>query len=695
MKRKIIPLIIVLVLLASILSGCTLFVLNEERDYNQTLATVNHKGMDGIVTKGEFLDYYAQNAQIYQQYYQWSITKCVDEFIVSLAKKEIMLIEARSYFASLNSSLKIDDDIMKFLGFDEQKWVIEQSNKMFKDAFDAELKKINSEEKANSGNNDTEEEDKDALAPRPTQPKEEEENEFVSDGSITESDIPKSYIPQMEEDKKNLSDNEKKALKELNKSLSDQYKDYKYFEVQQAEARLLKKYQEIKQSGIEISNADLVSKYNFNFNADKLAYKTDSAYKTAFEKNDDTVILYHNGQYVRVKSVLIKFSKTQQSILTTLQETYKGDDYKSTLDKYRAALVFGDLDMPFAVDEKHLGLYVNVSNLKYDKDAICEDKDCICKDCENSEDYKKENVCEIDREQTKDGKFIVVDGCSCVACENNAYERFNVPYMEILDEMATAIAKAGNDADAEYNTKFGAPDMDASKIAGKKFFIAEAKLKEFDNWIFKINDDEGMFDGKEYTETPQYKDSSYVVEYTALVRALLETKNGMGTMTTNASSYTVITSSKETKDIPIYKNSEGNMAYIINDFGVHIVMISSLAIDESINTVSDADGENVQIIKEIKDNVNPNKPKDTFYSLKQNAFVSYDKKTGKALTVLENLNKTMEETAKNDVYGKYEFRFFAAFGDDFFSKNNKSVSKNKSVYNQLLKLTGADKEAKV
>ena len=52
--KKFLAVILVTIIAITVFAGCDVITKNEERDYNQSLATVKYAGLTSTVTKGEF-----------------------------------------------------------------------------------------------------------------------------------------------------------------------------------------------------------------------------------------------------------------------------------------------------------------------------------------------------------------------------------------------------------------------------------------------------------------------------------------------------------------------------------------------------------------------------------------------------------------------------------------------------------------
>lgn len=682
MSKKVIAVALILIMSVALLTSCNLFTINEERDYNQELATLSYKNLTATITKGEFQDYFNQNAAIYVQYYQWTALDCVEAFMTSLAKREILLMEARLKYAAVKGVDAATTSVYDLLDKDEQAWVVNRTNKQFSDSVDAELKTLIADDRTNI------EDDEDALEPRKQKEKEDLYSSYKKDAL---TDIPVKYFDDFDANKGNKTANEIKAVEKIKNNLEKTRKDYDYYLTQQAESRLLNKYKEDQQSTIEVSDEEIVEKYKLVLNEQELTNITDSAYKSALDGTN--TLVYHKGQYVKVKSILLKFTEQQDAILKAIKAQYPGDDYAREVEKYRYNLVFGNNsgnnNFPFAVDKKYIGLRVNISNPDYNPDAECNDEKCTCPSCIKNPDNKGKDqadydVCKIDREQTdENGYLIPVDGCKCVACVNNAYIKYNVPFIEVLDMINTAVAQAGAVAEAEYNSKY----TDGNDL-GKQLYIIEKRIEAFEEQIYLFNDDSGMFEGKDYIGTPEGKSSDYVTEYTALIRALINNSEGAGAMATTLDNYSVggtdVAIYSQNTAVEINGSSQNfKMSYIINDYGVHIVMVTSYPVDTKINDPANIT-EKVVTIDGVEEK---------YYTLGLDAVIGFDSDKGIALTVRDKIKNEILEIKKSTSYNSWELKFFKdLYGDDLFDKANKdSVSVNQGVYDQILTWSGADK----
>lgn len=712
MKKKLVLIVAVVLALSMLLAGCNMFVVNAERDYDQVLASVEYKGMVGEIKKGEFGEYFAQNFQTYNYYYNMKAEEAGDLFVSNIAKQKMILalaVEKRANsnvdltkFNAINVANVKKDDVTKgydvysayllsLLNPDEQKYVKEATNKMFEDSFKdivAEYEEANKVQESD----DDKEEIKLPKNARPSKPKK-EEKEFVADSKVTQADVDaiKAFFDNKKPDDQ-LSKEEIDAYKDLNKSLEKQYKTYSYYLAKQAESRLMTEYSEqYKFSGT------IEDKYSITVNSQKQIYKEASKFKSDFEAGSE-ILIYNNGQYAKVKSILLKFSDDQTKMLDLFKKKYSEDSYIKLSD-LREMLVFGSYlggseEIPVEIKESLLGLKVYKSNPDYDANKdIVEPKEDAYEDDKQTGNYP----------YLVNKDYVKADG-------EEEFARYQFEFLDVVAEIGQAIIKAGEDAKTEYAEKY----PNSNDEIGKLMFINQKKNEVFADLLYSFNDDDGMFQGKDYIETPFGNKSDYVAEYAGLVRQLVLDNGTAGSVMVDASegvafgSYNLYKTTAKVgdDDITIYTDKENKISFIVNDFGVHIVMLTGVAIDEGYNGKIDSSEAKYTRFENAEFDMTPFsqysdaekeivKKQNSFFVLNKNAYVSFDKKTGKALTVEEALNNKFKEKADTYVYSTYEKSLFEMYGEKLFDKADDVVVEgfeefrfdtklNKSIYNKIV-----------
>lgn len=584
MKKKLLAMILIVAVVATLLTGCTLFPVDEGRDYHQVVATVDYKDMSKDVLKGDLLNYYVQYGGTYIYYYGWTEAETLEYLCTSLARQNLLLLYAKEYLATQADPDITDAEIaaMKaedFLTVDERRYCIEQTNKSFEESWRSLITELEEEQAANEGTTDEEEPEEEEtteeeeLEARPVRPEEEESDEYVDEGMTDAAQLPKGFMDTVQSEidaeadataRKNMST----ALKELQDNLASGFKDYAYYLNSQYETRILDKYSEALGDALpEIAEEELNARYNRLVSLDISKYTDEEAYASALESTSD--IYYHTTQgYSQVRSILLKFTDEQTDALKTI--TNMVGDNEDAVKAYRAILALGEdvagkMPSQFA-SLADLGIKVNVSNPDYD-----EEEDELA----------------------------------------DAYTDKGVDYKVILYAMADYIAAKVAAAAAATAARISGNDLELVK----QYAASEA----ITDWIYLVNDDTGMFDSESYVLSPSGSASSYVEEYTVLGRALAE-QQGIGSYAIPADSFTdgaaalaytaaegkeptailsavngktydiaseVVTSVDENREelsttVYTLKTEAGNtISFIVNDFGIHVIYVADKFLDAS------------------------------------------------------------------------------------------------------------------
>ena len=139
MKRKLLAIVMILAVLAMLFAGCSLFTVDEYRDYHQVVATVRYKDMSKDVLKGELLLYYTQYGASYI-YYGWTEDETLSYLCETLSRQNLLLLHAKEYLARQADPDITDAEIAamsaeEFLTVDERRYCIEQTNASFEESF--------------------------------------------------------------------------------------------------------------------------------------------------------------------------------------------------------------------------------------------------------------------------------------------------------------------------------------------------------------------------------------------------------------------------------------------------------------------------------------------------------------------------------------------------------------------------------
>ena len=600
MKRKLLAIVIVVAVIASLTVGCSsgIFEIDGNRDYHQVVATVQYNQMSAPIYKGDVLVSYSQYAPIYMQYYGMSSEEIVEYLYQNLSRQKLVLLYAKDYLAKNDLGITDDAAIAKlsnedFLTVDEIRYCIEKTNKTFEDSWQQLISDLEDEQEQNSGDSDEEgektEEDEDLLEARPGREEEEESDEYVDQGLTDKNELPEKFVDYVNdkissEEDEDAQKNMQSALNDLNKNLESSYKDYDYYLNSYYETRILEKYEEMLGESLpEITDDEINTYYTKLKNTQISNYIDESAYSSAL--SSATNLIYHTTKgYSQVRSILLKFSEDQTAALENVQSLLEGND--TAIENYRALLALGS----DVVSSEELGIYENLTDNGIKVNV-------------SNPDYN------ADEDELKD-----------------AYTDLGVDYRVILYAMANDIAEKA-DKLVEAAKAQGITDADQLE-AVRNYALSEAVT----DWLYLVNDDDGMFESDTYTVTPDGSSSTYVEEYTVLARKLAAQgagsyynesadnfKEGVALSYTveegktptelleqaNGKTYSISSEVMKSTDendeelsttVYTLKTEEGNeISFIVNDYGIHVVFVKSLFLDDSqssaITEIKDEDGE--------------------------------------------------------------------------------------------------------
>lgn len=600
MKRKLLAIVIVVAVIASLTVGCSsgIFEIDGNRDYHQVVATVQYNQMSAPIYKGDVLVSYSQYAPIYMQYYGMSSEEVVEYLYQNLSRQKLVLLYAKDYLAKNDLGITDDAAIAKlsnedFLTVDEIRYCIEKTNKTFEDSWQQLISDLEDEQEQNSGDSDEEkeetEEDEDLLEARPGREEEEESDEYVDQGLTDKNELPEKFVDYVNdkissEEDEDAQKNMQSALNDLNKNLESSYKDYDYYLNSYYETRILEKYEEMLGESLPKITDDEINTYYTKLKNTQISnYIDESAYSSAL--SSATNLIYHTTKgYSQVRSILLKFSEDQTAALENVQSLLEGND--TAIENYRALLALGS----DVVNSEELGIYENLTDNGIKVNV-------------SNPDYN------ADEDELKD-----------------AYTDLGVDYRVILYAMANDIAEKA-DKLVEAAKAQGITDADQLE-AVRNYALSEAVT----DWLYLVNDDEGMFESDTYTVTPDGSSSTYVEEYTVLARKLAAQgagsyynesadnfKEGVALSYTveegktptelleqaNGKTYSISSEVMKSTDendeelsttVYTLKTEEGNeISFIVNDYGIHVVFVKSLFLDDSqssaITEIKDEDGE--------------------------------------------------------------------------------------------------------
>ena len=687
MKRKLLAIVIVVAVIASLTVGCSsgIFEIDGNRDYHQVVATVQYNQMSAPIYKGDVLVSYSQYAPIYMQYYGMSSEEVVEYLYQNLSRQKLVLLYAKDYLAKNDLGITDDAAIAKlsnedFLTVDEIRYCIEKTNKTFEDSWQQLISDLEDEQEQNSGDSDEEgektEEDEDLLEARPGREEEEESDEYVDQGLTDKNELPEKFVDYVNdkissEEDEDAQKNMQSALNDLNKNLESSYKDYDYYLNSYYETRILEKYEEMLGESLpEITDDEINTYYTKLKNTQISNYIDESAYSSAL--SSATNLIYHTTKgYSQVRSILLKFSEDQTAALENVQSLLEGND--TAIENYRALLALGS----DVVSSEELGIYENLTDNGIKVNV-------------SNPDYN------ADEDELKD-----------------AYTDLGVDYRVILYAMANDIAEKA-DKLVEAAKAQGITDADQLE-AVRNYALSEAVT----DWLYLVNDDDGMFESDTYTVTPDGSSSTYVEEYTVLARKLaaqgagsyynesaddfeegvalsytveegktptelLEQANGK----TYSISSEVMKSTDENDEelsttVYTLKTEEGNeISFIVNDYGIHVVFVKSLFLDDSqssaITEIKDEDGEVKGYL------VGPDYKYSTEVKIEYVKDENGDKTdeikeiTVEIKTVKEVLKESVKDGKISDNYNDEMNKFLQDYAE-------KCIEQNSKVYKKILK----------
>lgn len=647
-KTFIMSIILLVIFSALILTSCTIFSVNKDRIENETAFTVSYKGQTQKISKKE-LDLYIKNEinkqlysnvrylyilQRFPQYaetYKLQIIESIKKNIIeTVVKEKIQIMIAKEKF-SMNNTNKESFDILEDW---EKQYVIDSLNdeiinqylKIASNAYSAYILKIQSKENKKNNNDDENiiEQIPD-LEPRKFEKKSNNDslikripkenytsdikdwktiywttkygnygltdqnkilnnslkliNYVVSNSSKNDNylEFSKNVSEYLELNKKeNLTKEEKAKLSELVSVFKDAYIDtLKIFKEKSYES-LLK----------EISDKELVAKYNDELTNERLkntyedelnaAYSkiitdasskwkssdANSSLKSLIEKGDNLsahpVYKYLDENRDKkitsafgVQSIRFDFTKEQKDALKIIKEKYgKNSDIYYKARKY-IALEDESIDdnIKNIVKEQKidLGIKIYISNLNYNS-AL--------------KTSKENSPYELDPNSTDD-KLI--------------YKAYS--FKEILKLISEDLKKSAEKVEEEYKNS---PKEFKDR---KNTSLIVERLKVFEMWINKVNDNPKMFsnDGKYpisfVTMKGTYKNSDTTKlseETIALARNIFYSNiNKDYTASSMSGEIKNVKYENNDKMIEMFKDSISEISYVIDDNGINIATISN------------------------------------------------------------------------------------------------------------------------
>lgn len=544
--KKFLAVILVTIIAITVFAGCDVITKNEERDYNQSLATVKYAGLTSTVTKGEFNESFNSLAYYYVYYYGYTVDEAATSILDSLAQRKLLILYVRDEIAK-SQGVANTTAVADLLNAVEKNEAVKSANesmaKWYKQVFEELWKEANS---TDDTTDDTTDEDKvdetDKIAARPTRPdKMEAEVDYTKPLDPAKAEIKffekpyKDLYTEKEWDELNKvegkADYIPKALNELKKQLADNYKSYDYYLNSAYETQLISKYKRELVKDFNPDDAAIKSEYDryVSLNKEKFSIETEANYKSAISSSLTNTVYHPTSEhgYGYVFNILFKFSDEQSN---ELKNFTAGQPDKTIVEKYRAQLANK--------------IEVMKSNPDYDPDEVCEE-------------------CEKAQKDNKDpNKY-----CTKEKCNARPYE----------------VDSEGNIK--KYNVIDVINELTAKLDAASSF---EAKREIAAQYVYMVNDDTGMYNtssnnaitagGNGYLITPKGKNSSFVAEFTTLGRALINEESDI-----EGVAYDEL----KNKGYDINGKGLGAYGWCVTDYGIHFMFVSYIPYDTTVSGVAD------------------------------------------------------------------------------------------------------------
>lgn len=552
MKKTLIAIALIIAICSTLVfSACDIIEINEERDYAQAVVTITFGDLTDTVTKAELMEAFNSTGYYYVYYYSMSVTDVMDIMLKSLVQSKLTTMNARIYYATA-AGKDINTPVVELLRNNELNYAIEQANENFQSMLDEYITEIE-EEKALA--NATEEEDdeeedeeetsdfvEETLAARATKTSTEDEDEvpeFTADNDIDASAISGKFFDLLDAElAANKDDTKSEAERRLKKALEENYRDYDYYLMKQAENVLTARYRREQIEGtITVTDEQITARYNEYITSNKLAYDANSRtdFETAIATNMEQVVYQPFTDYGYVNHVLIKFSDAQTALITNYD--YADDETQAL----------------FAYDQIQ-NMTVNISNPDYDSAGECADAEY---DLEGDENITADPTKLAEGESYTRLQIINQHACSVDNCPLKAYVALDVDIETVLTDLYDDITAQDG---------------------------ISTKLQAFDNWIYTVNDDTGIQNKGNYGYliTPESETSTYEVAFAALSRALVLKGAGAWSLTDEEITALQARGVEGAESIFNYPLADGKvMTLCITSYGIHIIICTSRGISSA------------------------------------------------------------------------------------------------------------------
>lgn len=543
--KKFLAVILVTIIAITVFAGCDVITKNEERDYNQSLATVKYAGLTSTVTKGEFNESFNSLAYYYVYYYGYTVDEAATSILDSLAQRKLLILYVRDEIAK-KLGVANTTAVADLLNAVEKNEAVKSANesmaKWYKQVFEELWKEANSNDDTTDDTKDDDKVDEtDKIAARPTRP-DKAEAEVDYNAELKPEDAEIKFFEKAKKDLFTAKEWEElnkvegkvdyvdKALNELKKQLADNYKSYDYYLNSAYETQLISKYKRELGKDFNPDDAAIKSEYEryVSLNKEKFSIETKANYKTAISSSLTNTVYHPTSEhgYGYVFNILFKFSKDQS---TELKNFTAGQPDKTIVENYRKKLA-GKIE-------------VMKSNPDYDPDEVCEECEKAQKDNKDPNKYCTKEKCKA-RPYEVDSEGII--------------KKYNV--MEVIEKLK-------------------------NELIGKSF---EEQREIATQYVYMYNDDPGMYNtssnnaitgnGNGYLIAPKGKDSSFVAEFTTLGRALINGESDIEGVAYNE---------LKNKGYDINGKGLGAYGWCVTDYGIHFMFVSYIPYDTTVSGVAD------------------------------------------------------------------------------------------------------------
>lgn len=333
--KKFLAVILVTIIAITVFAGCDVITKNEERDYNQSLATVKYAGLTSTVTKGEFNESFNSLAYYYVYYYGYTVDEAATSILDSLAQRKLLILYVRDEIAK-KQGVANTTAVADLLNAVEKNEAVKSANesmaKWYKQVFEELWKEANSTDDTTDDKKDDDKVDEtDKIAARPTRP-DKAEAEVNYDADLKPEDAEIKFFEKAKKDLFTAKEWEElnkvegkvdyvdKALNELKKQLADNYKSYDYYLNSAYETQLISKYKRELGKDFNPDDAAIKAEYDryVSLNKEKFSIETKANYKTAISSSLTNTV-YHR----RRNTATATFSIFSLSSATTSRPNLK------------------------------------------------------------------------------------------------------------------------------------------------------------------------------------------------------------------------------------------------------------------------------------------------------------------------------------------------------------------------------------